>query len=713
MDAWRKPQWTTFAAEALARSGEGRLEGQTSLTPQDLTSRSGGTSTLRLLFLLLLAQGAAAAVNVAQTGSAVSAPTLTADGQQTGTVTGRVQNVATGQFLNQARVTVKGTNQIVFTDKFGVFRLINVPSWPVALEVFYTNLDPATITLIVPPGAIVGRDIDLTSVARYGKDASTVKLDAFIVTSDRETDAQAIATNEQRFAPNLKNVMSTDTLGDVLGGSVGEFLKFMPGITAEYDNVDIASISVRGIGGGMTAVTADGAFSSNIWNSFTRAVDVRSMGLNDISRIELTKVPTPATPADSLAGSVNLVSKSAFERNGRQLRYGVNLVGNHENLTLKKTPTSFLDRNTYKILPGVNFDFTWPISKTFGLVIAGMSTNIFTEQHFTRNTWGTSGTGTNAVNASNSSPFLQTYYLFDGPRNLTRNTLSLKFDWKVTHNSVLSLSHMANRSVTRQGNLTMQLSTGTTGTPTPVNGVPMTWGPTFTRGATGRGALQNACSFGRVDQLTDTTNLTYRYDDGRWKIEGGVSRSASTTKRRLDGDAPDSGYFAQVIATNMNPVRINFFNITPDKPDGLEVFDNSGQPVEWREISNFRGTTATNSFSTLRNQYNNGYLNLCRRFDLLPFPTALQIGGSQRVQTFDTNIQSIGWTFNGPDGVSGATAPMQPYVMQVYKNMDSHYGFDGVQWLSPSRAWQAYLQNPRLYTQTLAQQFAAENNKNS
>ena len=139
--------------------------------------------------------------------------------------------------------------------------------------------------------------------------------------------------------------MSTDALGDVLGGSVGEFMKFLPGVTVENDLADVAGVSVRGIGGGMTSITTDGAPASNIWVSTSRTVDIRSMALNDISRIELTKVPTPANPADSLAGSVNMVSKSAFERSGRQLRYGLNLVGNSENLTLKRTPHSHLDRN--------------------------------------------------------------------------------------------------------------------------------------------------------------------------------------------------------------------------------------------------------------------------------------------------------------------------------------------------------------------------------
>src|SRR5688572_16968068 len=160
--------------------------------------------------------------------------------QLTGSISGRVQNVATGQYLNNARVSVKGSNNTVFTDKDGTYRLVNVPSGPVTLEVFFTDLDLATIQLNVPAGGLATQDVNLTSVARYGQQGDgTIRLDAFIVAQDKETDAQAIATNEQRFAPNIKNVLSTDSLGDVLGGSVGEFMKFLPGVTVESDLADV------------------------------------------------------------------------------------------------------------------------------------------------------------------------------------------------------------------------------------------------------------------------------------------------------------------------------------------------------------------------------------------------------------------------------------------------------------------------------------------
>ena len=414
------------------------------------------TSFLRLMSLASIIVFAAESVAAAATGS----------------ITGRVQNVVTGQYLNQARVTLRGGDHVTFTDNFGTYRLVGVPAGPAVVEFFYTDLDPVVVNLIVPAGGVIERHVDLTSAQRYGRDATAVKLNAFVVASDKETDAQAIATNEQRFAPNLKNVLSTDALGDVLGGSVGEFLKFMPGLTADFDNADIAGVSVRGLGGAMTAITSDGAPATNIWTGATRTVDVRSMALNDISRIELSKVPTPANPADSLGGSVNLVSKSAFERSGRQLRWGVNVVGNHEALAFGRMPHSQRDQLEHTILPGANFDFTWPVTRDFGVVIAGTTTEIYNEQHFARTTWATTGTGGALAAASQTNPYLQSFLLIDGPRNISRNSFSAKADWRVMRHGVLSLGHVLNRSTTRIGALQLTFNAGANGTPTLANASP-------------------------------------------------------------------------------------------------------------------------------------------------------------------------------------------------------------------------------------------------
>ena len=70
---------------------------------------------------------------------------------------------------------------------------------------------------------------------------------------------QAIALNEQRNAPNIKNVVSADEFGDIGEGNLGEFMKYLPSVTADFADPTILSISVRGLNAHLTTVTADGA----------------------------------------------------------------------------------------------------------------------------------------------------------------------------------------------------------------------------------------------------------------------------------------------------------------------------------------------------------------------------------------------------------------------------------------------------------------------
>ncbi|HUR58164.1 MAG TPA: carboxypeptidase regulatory-like domain-containing protein, partial [Opitutaceae bacterium] len=59
---------------------------------------------------------------------AAFASLLPAQTAGTGSISGRVLNEATSQYLNNARVTVKGTDITTFTDSTGSFRISGVPT---------------------------------------------------------------------------------------------------------------------------------------------------------------------------------------------------------------------------------------------------------------------------------------------------------------------------------------------------------------------------------------------------------------------------------------------------------------------------------------------------------------------------------------------------------------------------------------------------------
>ena len=107
-------------------------------------------------------------------------------------------NLTSKSYLTNARITVDGTRLEVFTDDSGEFRLVGVPAGEVSVRVFFTGLTPQTVRVAMSAGQTVRRDFELDRTTRAGDD-QVVALGEFVVAEARETNAAAIAINEQRF----------------------------------------------------------------------------------------------------------------------------------------------------------------------------------------------------------------------------------------------------------------------------------------------------------------------------------------------------------------------------------------------------------------------------------------------------------------------------------------------------------------------------------
>src|SRR4051812_1138744 len=66
-----------------------------------------------------------------------------------GIIEGRVLNATNGDYLNNARVSIEGTDAETLTDRAGQFRLTGVPSGEVKLKVNYSGLASAVKTVVV------------------------------------------------------------------------------------------------------------------------------------------------------------------------------------------------------------------------------------------------------------------------------------------------------------------------------------------------------------------------------------------------------------------------------------------------------------------------------------------------------------------------------------------------------------------------------------
>ena len=646
------------------------------------------TPLLRLLILPLALAVFAPVHRAAETPAAVS---------------GRVQNAVTGQYLPNARVTLRGTDRVAFTDDAGIFRLTGLAPGAVTLEVFYTGLDPQELKLDLAPGSTVTREVALTNVARYGRDTAAVRLDSFVVATSRDTEGEALATNEQRFAPNLKAVISTDSFGDMAEGNVGEFLKFLPGITGDHDDAQINTVSLRGFSTNLTTVLADGAQLANAnFNGNSRTFQFSQLAINNVSRIEVAKVPTPATPADSVSGSINMVSKSAFERSRAEFRYRLYAAGNGDYPTLSPQPHSY-ERRQRKVMPGIDFDATLPVSRDFGVVVTGSRSLSAGEEDHSTLTYNAAGTSTGA---SASRPYLQQYGVNDGSKDITRNSLSVKADWRPTPNGVLSANAMINQYQAYWGHQSMDFNAGTNGTPAiaaNLGGVPLAFGPDFTSGATGRGAVTlGSGNFMTRYEEVRAAGLRYRFDNGAWRIDSSLTLSVSSNAFR----STDEGNFAGMNVTLVPAVRIVMTGITDIQPASIKAFDNNGREVDLYDIGNYRVNNATALSRDVSEDMRAADLNVRRRIGFLPFPASVQAGGLIRRQTRDSRKESATYTHNGVNGNLAAA----PYRNEVYTGRNSHFGLPGLvpPWTSKHRAYAAWRQNPSLFTTTPAQAVAAE-----
>jgi TonB-dependent receptor len=172
----------------------------------------------------------------------------------------------------------------------------------------------------------------LTTSARAapveGDAASTV-----VVTGQRASMRNAIAAQEK--ADNIISVVSSDDIGGLPDKNAAEALARLPGISVQRDQGEGRYVTVRGLGPDLNATTINGALvPSPEAGRRGVALDVLPAGL--IRSLEVTKTLTPDMDANSLGGTVEVKSLSAFDLPGKLL--SVNAGASHDQNTSQTSP---------------------------------------------------------------------------------------------------------------------------------------------------------------------------------------------------------------------------------------------------------------------------------------------------------------------------------------------------------------------------------------
>lgn len=162
--------------------------------------------------------------------------------------------------------------------------------------------------------------------AQTPPEPSAVEADGeIIVTSSRPiAESEAAALQIQRNSDSLVSVVASDSVGRLPDQNIAEAAARLPGIAVESDQGQPRYVSVRGAPKNWTTLSFDGI---NIVSPEGRDARFDSIPSAIAAQIIVSKAVTAEMPGETVAGNINVVTRSAFDYSGfhvaSKLGYGV------------------------------------------------------------------------------------------------------------------------------------------------------------------------------------------------------------------------------------------------------------------------------------------------------------------------------------------------------------------------------------------------------
>lgn len=221
--------------------------------------------------------------------------------QGTTTIAGKVTDASTGENLPGANVLLQETRFGAATDRFGDYRIDNVPQGSYTLEVRYIGYETYTTSVnVTEPRTTVNVQLNLTAV----------ELEGIVISGLRQGQAKAL--NEQRTAMMQKSVLSREEMEKFPDMNTAEALQRIPGVTIDRNQGEGQFVFIRGTEPRLTGVTVDGQKLASSEQA-DRVTDLGIINATQLASIEVHKALTPEMDAHGIGGQVNLVTKSAFD----------------------------------------------------------------------------------------------------------------------------------------------------------------------------------------------------------------------------------------------------------------------------------------------------------------------------------------------------------------------------------------------------------------
>ena len=169
--------------------------------------------------------------------------------------------------------------------------------------------------VLIALGVALGALASSQAYAQSAPNASTAEKvavdDDIVVTGSRpiaESEASALAI--QRASESLVSVAASDSVGRLPDQNIAQAAGRLPGVAVERDQVQARYISLRGAPKNWTTLSFDGI---NVVSPEGRDARFDSIPSAIASQIIVSKAVTPEMPGETVAGNVNVITRSAFD----------------------------------------------------------------------------------------------------------------------------------------------------------------------------------------------------------------------------------------------------------------------------------------------------------------------------------------------------------------------------------------------------------------
>lgn len=221
-------------------------------------------------------------------------------------ITGVVTNRA-GNFLEAAQVSIPSLGVSTTTDRSGAFRFEGVAPGSYEVQVRYAGLPVSAQSVTIgADGAAAPLRFSLGAVQ-----AATV-----VVRAAPIAESQAAALQVQRTSASLVSVLSADAAGNFPDQNIAAAIGRLPGVAVERDQGQSRYINLRGARINWTTLSFDGL---SVVSPEGRATRFDNIPTAIASQTVVEKAVTPNMPGETVAGNVNIRTRTAFDYPGRKI----------------------------------------------------------------------------------------------------------------------------------------------------------------------------------------------------------------------------------------------------------------------------------------------------------------------------------------------------------------------------------------------------------